>query len=84
MRTQVRKIGNSLGSIIPASLIRQLNLREGSEIDMKEDGGRIILEPVKGSQKPFPFSEKVLLKGLDAHTAHADELAAVSEKEMGC
>lgn len=43
----------------------------------------MILEPVKGSQKPFPFSGKDFWKGLDVHTAHADELAEVSEKEMG-
>ncbi|NGZ67793.1 MULTISPECIES: hypothetical protein [Vibrio] len=28
------------------------------------------------------FSEKELLEGLDAHTAHADELAELVEEEM--
>ena len=83
MRTQVRKIGNSLGSIIPAAFIRQLNLTEGAEIDVKTEGGKIIIEPIKRKKKRFPFSEKDLLKGLNAHTAHADELAVVSGKELG-
>ncbi|MGF1907774.1 AbrB/MazE/SpoVT family DNA-binding domain-containing protein, partial [Aliivibrio salmonicida] len=47
MRTQVRRIGNSLGSIIPAAFTRQLHLKEGVEIDVRTEDGRIIIEPVK-------------------------------------
>lgn len=83
MRTQVRKIGNSLGNIIPATFIKQLGLVEGAEIEVKADSGKIIIEPVKHQKKRFPFNEKELLKGLDAYTAHADELASVSGKEIG-
>ncbi|HHF2949012.1 TPA: AbrB/MazE/SpoVT family DNA-binding domain-containing protein [Vibrio alginolyticus] len=83
MRTQVRKIGNSLGNIIPAAFIKQLGLAEGADIEVKTDGGKIIIEPIKRPNKSFPFSEKELLKGLDANTAHADELAIVSGKELG-
>ncbi len=83
MRTQVRKIGNSLGNIIPATFIKQLGLIEGSDIEVRADGKKIIIEPVKRQKKRFPFSEKELLTGLDAHTAHADELAVVSGKEIG-
>lgn len=83
MRTQVRKIGNSLGNIIPAAFIRQLGLVEGADIEVKADGKKITIEPVKRPKKSFPFSEKELLKGLDAHTAHTEELAVVSGKELG-
>ncbi|WP_440906335.1 AbrB/MazE/SpoVT family DNA-binding domain-containing protein (plasmid) [Catenovulum sp. SX2] len=83
MRTQVRKIGNSLGNIIPAAFIKQLGLAEGSDIEVKADGKKIIIEPIKRPKKRFPFSEQELLNGLDAHTAHADELASVSDKELG-
>ncbi|APX10039.1 AbrB/MazE/SpoVT family DNA-binding domain-containing protein (plasmid) [Vibrio parahaemolyticus] len=82
MRTQVRKIGNSLGNIIPATFIRQLGLVEGSDIEVKADGSKITIEPIK-QEKRFPFSEKELLAGLDFHTSHADELAVVSSKELG-
>ena len=82
MRTQVRKIGNSLGSIIPASVIRQLKLAEGADIEIKAEGKRIIIEPVE-PKKRFLLSEKQLLAGLDAHTAHADEIAVISDKEIG-
>ena len=83
MRTQVRKIGNSLGNIIPASLIRQLGLTEGAEIDIRMEGTKITIEPVLSNQKRLPLSEKELLKGLNAQTAHADGLAALSDREIG-
>lgn len=83
MRTQVRKIGNSLGNIIPDTFIRQLHLSEGSEIDVKTEGNRIVIEPAPKAKKRFPFSESELLEGLTAHNAHADELAKVSGKELG-
>lgn len=83
MRTQVRKIGNSLGNIIPATFIKQLGLVEGADIEVRTEGKKIVIEPIKHLKNRFPFSEKDLLKGLDAHTAHADELALVSGKEIG-
>lgn len=83
MRTQIRKIGNSLGNIIPAAYIKQLGLVVGSEIEVKSEGEKLIIELVKRPKKHFPFSEMELLTGLDSHTAHADELATVSGKELG-
>ena len=83
MRTQVRKIGNSLGNIIPSAFIRQLELKEGTEIEVKTDGRKITIEPVREQPTRFPFSEQDLLQGLDSHTAHCDALATVSGKELG-
>ena len=83
MRTQIRKIGNSLGNIIPATYIKQLGLVVGADIEVKSDGNKLIIEPIKRPKKHFPFSEMELLTGLDAYTAHADELAIVSGKELG-
>ena len=36
----------------------------------------------KIQQKTLPFSEEQLLKGLNAKTSHADELAWISDKEL--
>ncbi|WP_320823146.1 AbrB/MazE/SpoVT family DNA-binding domain-containing protein [Reinekea sp.] len=80
MRAQVRKIGNSLGNIIPATLLRQLNLTEGAPISLSIENGKIIIEPFRDSQKRFPFSEQELMLGLDAHTGHTDNLATLSGK----
>ena len=82
MKTTVRKIGNSLGNTIPAAFARDIGLEEGSEINISIKDGNIIIEPIRG-KKRFPYSEKDLLKGLTAQTAHADELASISPKEWG-
>ena len=82
MRTQIRKIGNSLGNIIPAGVVRQMGLSEGAYIDVQIDGQRIIIEPVKTTQKRFPFTEQELLIGLNSDTGHADALATVSQTEL--
>lgn len=83
MQTQIRQIGNSLGSIIPAAFIRQLGLAEGTQIDIKAEGNKIIIEAFKPTIKRFPFTENELLNGLNAYSAHADELAIISEEEVG-
>jgi len=49
MRAQVRKMGNSLGSIIPTTLLRQLNLTEGAPISLSIENGKIIIEPIGDS-----------------------------------
>ncbi len=75
MKTQIRRIGNSLGSIIPAPLVRQLGLVEGVEIDVQIKQGAIVLTPLRPVSKQLPFSEAELLDGIEAFNAHADELA---------
>ncbi len=81
MKTQLRKVGNSVGSIIPAAMLRQLNLDVGTPIDMQIKGGAIVITPVKPPILRLPFSEADLLDGLDAHTAHADEMAQLGNSE---
>lgn len=83
MKTNVRKIGNSLGNIIPAAFIRQLGLAEGREIDITSQNGKIIIEPIDTMKRRLPFCEEDLLAGLTAQTAHADELATLSRSEIG-
>lgn len=84
MRTQIRKIGNSLGNIIPVGIIRQLNLEEGTEIEVQTEGNRIIIEPVKKkTRERLRFSEQELLNGMNPYLAHADELANITAAELG-
>lgn len=57
-----------------------------SEISLTVQDGKIVIEPIADSTKKrlrLPFSEAQLLKGLTAETAHADEVAQVSGKEVG-
>jgi antitoxin MazE len=81
MKTQIRRVGNSLGSIIPAPLVRQLELTEGVEIDVQVKEGAIILTPLRQPSQKLPYSEAELLSGINAFSTHADELAAPSSSE---
>lgn len=43
MLTHVRKIGNSAGIIIPAQLIKALNLKEGDALSIEEQEGKVVI-----------------------------------------
>jgi len=79
MITQVRKIGNSLGHIIPMALVQQFGLVEGTKLNIQECNGAMMIEPI--ITKKFPFSEQELLNDLNSYAAHADELAPISSVE---
>ena len=51
MQTVVRKIGNSAGTIIPAALLKKLNLKEGDLVDIRDDEGRIVIVPNRIKRK---------------------------------
>jgi len=45
MRTVLRKVGNSRGVLIPAAFLAECGV--GSEIEMRQEGRAIVIEPVK-------------------------------------
>lgn len=47
MTSKVSKWGNSLGLRLPKSLIQVLNLKDGSEVTITQQKGRIIIEPIQ-------------------------------------
>jgi antitoxin MazE len=46
MRVQVRKWGNSASVRIPARVMAAASMRVDQEVDVREEGGRIVIEPV--------------------------------------
>ncbi|WP_218309714.1 AbrB/MazE/SpoVT family DNA-binding domain-containing protein [Alteromonas antoniana] len=53
METVIRKYGNSKGVIIPAALLKELNLDVNEKIDVKVENGRIIIAPVRKPEYPL-------------------------------
>jgi antitoxin ChpS len=47
MKTTIRKIGNSSGTILPAAILKQLKLAEGDDIDVSTSSGSIVLKPLR-------------------------------------
>jgi antitoxin component of MazEF toxin-antitoxin module len=46
MKTQLKKIGNSKGVIIPAAILKMLDIKESEEFTVKVEGKEIILSKV--------------------------------------
>jgi antitoxin MazE len=49
MRTQLRRMGNSSGVIIPKPIMAQLGMEPGAEVDLQLDDGRIVITPAPPS-----------------------------------
>ena len=47
MRVQVKKWGNSASVRIPASVMAAATLEIDQAVDVREEGGRIIIEPIR-------------------------------------
>jgi antitoxin MazE len=47
METIVKKWGNSLGIRIPNLIVRELSLKDGSYVDINDNGNEIIIKPLR-------------------------------------
>ena len=57
MEAVIKKWGNSLGIRIPNLIIRELSLKEGSFVDIKDKGNEIIIKP-KNNLNPYTYYHK--------------------------
>lgn len=46
MRVQVKKWGNSASVRIPAAVMTAASLRLDQEVDVREEAGRVVIEPI--------------------------------------
>lgn len=85
MQSEIKRWGNSAAVRLSTRVLAQANLDVSSPISIRVKAGKIVIEGVKKATRKvnLPFSEADLLKGLDAHSAHADELAHLSASELG-
>lgn len=68
MRVTVKKWGNSASVRIPAALMDAAKLQLDDAVDMREEGGRIIIEPVR--QKHYELSN--LLAAITERNLHGE------------
>jgi antitoxin MazE len=47
MEAIAKKWGNSLGIRIPNFIVRELSLKDGSSVDINNNGNEIIIKPIK-------------------------------------
>jgi antitoxin MazE len=57
MNIQLGKWGNSLGVRIPAALAKEIGLHEGSELDLQQISGTLVLSPVVAADVKYSLDE---------------------------
>jgi antitoxin MazE len=57
METTVKKWGNSLGIRIPNVIVRELALKDGSLVDIKDNGKEIVIKPKRKNKLPEMLNE---------------------------
>ncbi len=85
MQSEIKRWGNSAAVRLSSKILAQANLDVSSPISIDVKAGKIVIEATHKALRKvnLPFSEADLLKDLDAHGAHTDELAQPSATEMG-
>ena len=68
MRMQVKKWGNSAAVRIPSSVISAAALKIDQTVEIREDAGRIIIEPIAAPV----YDLNSLLDQMDDKTTHSD------------
>ena len=66
MKTTVKKWGNSAAVRIPASVMEAMRIDLDEVVEVREEKGRIVIEPLR--QKTYVLDE--LLKGITAKNLH--------------
>ena len=79
MKATVKKWGNSAAVRIPASVMDAMHLHLDEVVEVREEKGRIVIEPVR--QKNYVLDD--LLKGITAKNLHeAVEFGPPQGKEV--
>ena len=68
MRVIVKKWGNSASVRIPAAIMQAANLSLDETVDVREEAGRIVIEPVS----PGKFDLARLLAGITKKNLHTE------------
>ena len=84
MLSEIKKWGNSAAIRLPSKLLAAAELQAGEPISIEVIDHKIVItsaKPPTSSRLKLPFTESELLADLDAHTAHADEIATLTPSE---
>jgi antitoxin MazE len=68
MQVIVKKWGNSAGVRIPAAILSATGLKIDQAVDVREEDGRVIIEPVKAKE----YDLAALLAGITPENIHEE------------
>ena len=83
VQATIQKWGNSLALRLTGQLRTIPHFEENMRVNIEIQEEGIQVRPARDKLKKKLFREADLLRGLNAWTAHADELMDVSPKEFG-
>jgi antitoxin MazE len=66
MQVEIQKWGNSGAVRLPAAVMKQLNVALGDQLDLKTEGGKIVLVPLH-----HEYRLDDLLRGITKENRHA-------------
>ena len=69
MNIQITKWGNSLGLRIPSAIAKELGLHDGSQLDLQEIQGSLVLRPVQTNPE---YSLEAMLAEITPETLHEE------------
>jgi antitoxin MazE len=73
MRKKLSAIGNSLGIVIEKPILELLDIDRETELEMRTDGERLIIEPVRGGKRAK--MKAAAQRAMAAHDATLRKLA---------
>lgn len=76
METNIIKVGNSKGIIIPSKLLKMIGLTDKARIKVLDD--KIMIEPIKNPREGW---EELILADIEKNGVPANELPDVFEDE---
>ena len=79
MQTTLRKVGNSRGVLIPAAFLAACGI--GTEIEMRQEGRRIIIEPMNPPPRLGWFDTYQADKEVDAWAGITDTPTENEERQ---
>jgi len=82
MRRKVKKIGNSLGIIVPRDIAGMMEISDGSEVDLKLVGRSLVAEPTD-EDIPDPTFRRALATVLRRRASDFEYLAAFDAGRSG-
>jgi antitoxin MazE len=79
MRAVVKKWGNSASVRIPAGIMQAADLHLDETVDVREENGRIVIEPIKAQE----YDIDQLVSGITPANRHVEiDFGAPSGKEL--
>lgn len=72
MHTTIKKWGNSASVRIPAAMMSALNIQPESVVDIRQEQGRIVIEPIRETEKKRRYSLDELLSQVTDENRHSE------------